>query len=129
MSLRFELRATKQIQERVEYASSKAWQWTTDEEWILLPNPHEVRGLCILGGVMEKDEHGRAQVSGSGGRVGTEATVSRVKRMGRTRACQSYLLFIIQSRYKVQTVRIFDNAGYEVLNHPRANILQIISHV
>lgn len=95
MGLRFELKATKQIQERVEYASSKAWQWTTDEEWIHLPNPHEVRGLRILGGVMEGDEHGRAQVSGSGGRMGAEATVSRVKCMGRTRVCQSYLLFII----------------------------------
>lgn len=45
MGLRFELKATKQIQERVEYASSKAWQWTTDEEWIHLPKPHEAREL------------------------------------------------------------------------------------
>lgn len=34
-------------------------------------------------------------VSGSGSRVGAEATVSRVKCMGRTRACQSYVLFIL----------------------------------
>lgn len=45
VGLRFELKATKQIQERVEYASSKAWQWTTDEEWIHLPNLHEAREL------------------------------------------------------------------------------------
>lgn len=95
MGLRFELKITKQIQGRVEYASSKAWQWITDEEWIQLPNPHEARELHVLGGVIEGDEHGRAQVSGSGGRMGAEATVSRVKCMGRIRACQSYLLFII----------------------------------
>ena len=62
MGLSFELKTTKNIQGRVEYAS--------DEECIQLPNPHEARELHVLGGVMEGDEHCQAQVSGSGGRVG-----------------------------------------------------------
>lgn len=34
-------------------------------------------------------------VSGSGSRVGAEVTVGHVKCMGRTRACQSYVLLIL----------------------------------